>query len=218
VTANAGIVDLPSGGQRLIALLALHARPLQRMFVAGTLWPDAPEDKARGRLRSALWRLHQPGLALVDSRGAQLGLSSLARVDVTELLTVAHRLGAGQPVEDLEGLPARFELELLPDWYDDWLIEWRERWRQVRLHALECLARRLVNAGAYHQAVEAGLAAVRAEPLRESAHRAVIQVHIAEGNHVEAVRQYQRYRDLLESELGIDPSPLMAALMGGRIG
>jgi DNA-binding SARP family transcriptional activator len=54
---------------------------------------------------------------------------------------------------------------------------------------------------------------VAAEPLRESGHRALIAVHLAEGNPGEALRQYAVFRKLLAEELGLAPSALMEALM-----
>jgi DNA-binding SARP family transcriptional activator len=56
---------------------------------------------------------------------------------------------------------------------------------------------------------------VAAEPLRESAHRALIGAHLAEGNPGEALRQYQLFRGLLGRELGIEPSPRIRALLAG---
>ncbi|HEY6203669.1 MAG TPA: bacterial transcriptional activator domain-containing protein [Candidatus Limnocylindria bacterium] len=79
--------------------------------------------------------------------------------------------------------------ELLADWCDEWVLLERERLRQLRLHALEVLTQRLVTVGRYADAMEVALAALRSEPLRESAHRAVISVHLAEGNRSEALRQ-----------------------------
>jgi DNA-binding SARP family transcriptional activator len=61
--------------------------------------------------------------------------------------------------------------------------------------------------------VQVGLAATAAEPLRESAHRLLIQVHLAEGNVAEAVRQYELYRGLLATELGIEPSLAIKRLL-----
>jgi hypothetical protein len=57
------------------------------------------------------------------------------------------------------------------------------------------------------------LVAVRAEPLRESANRVVAQVHLLEGNRLEALRQFKRYEELLEHELGAEPSPEFGALV-----
>jgi hypothetical protein len=76
-----------------------------------------------------------------------------------------------------------------------------EDWRQLRLHALEALAGRL-----------AASAAVRAEPLRESAHAALIQVHLAEDNQSEALREFTRYRTPLHAELGLEPTPRLCRL------
>ena len=96
--------------------------------------------------------------------------------------------------------------DVLPDWYDDWIVIQRERFRQARLHALR-LRRTLVHRGRYESAIDVGLAAVAGEPLRESAHRAVILVHLAEGNRSEALRQYELCRRLLKEQLGLEPSP-----------
>ena len=60
--------------------------------------------------------------------------------------------------------------DVLPDWYDDWIDTERERF-QIRLHALERLCERLTVERRFGEALQAGLAALRTEPLRESAHR-----------------------------------------------
>jgi DNA-binding SARP family transcriptional activator len=103
--------------------------------------------------------------------------------------------------------------DLLPGWYDDWVLFERERLRQLRLHALETLALALAAEGRFAAAVEAGLAAIRTEPLRESAHRVVVRVHLAEGNLTEALRQYELCRRLFRAELGLEPSALLTDLV-----
>ena len=103
--------------------------------------------------------------------------------------------------------------DLLPDWYDDWVLIERERLRQLRLHALESLAIRRLDAGRYGEAAVAALAAVSIEPLRESAQRVLIRIHLAEGNVGEAVRQYRLYRNLLSDEMGLYPSEQIETLL-----
>jgi len=214
-------VDLPLSAQRLIAFLALHNRPLQRGFVAGNLWIDSSEERAAANLRSALWRLHRHGRQLVETRGGRLTLSAHVRVDLHDLTDRAHKVldaAAGEPEQ--AGEPGSyFDLslsgELLPDWYEDWILVERERFRQLRMHALESLCEQLAAAGKHAHAIEAGLAAVAAEPLRESAHRALIRCHLAEGNPAEAVRQYRRYEQVLHEELGTNPSSQMLDLVAG---
>jgi DNA-binding SARP family transcriptional activator len=54
---------------------------------------------------------------------------------------------------------------------------------------------------------------VGAEPLRESAHRTVIRVHLAEGNFGEAARAYDAFRTMLADELGVAPTRQMSDLV-----
>ncbi|WP_086663427.1 bacterial transcriptional activator domain-containing protein [Lentzea kentuckyensis] len=49
--------------------------------------------------------------------------------------------------------------------------------------------------------------------MRESAHRTLVEPHLADGNPAQAVRQYQSYRELLRAQLGLEPSPHIHDLM-----
>jgi DNA-binding SARP family transcriptional activator len=210
-------VSLPAGVQRLVAFLGLHRRPLRRVFVAATLWMDADDERAMASLRSALWRLNRPDLGIVDVLGPEIALAKHIRVDHREALDRGRDLvdlsrGTVSP-EWNELLPDLYVNDVLPDWYEEWAVLERERFRQVRLHVLERMCERLTDAGFYALAVLAGLAAVEAEPLRESAHRVVMRAYAAEGNAGEAIRQYRSCRDLLARELGVEPSPQMERLL-----
>ena len=208
------LVGLPVSAQRLLAFLALHERPLLRPYVAGTLWIDASDDRAGASLRSSLWRLNRSGHRLVDATSTRLGLAPGIDVDVRSSLALARRLLDGTaPAEELDSAEASLNGEVLPDWYDDWLVFERERFRQLSLHALEVLSDRLLAAGRLGGALGAALAAVRGEPLRESAHRALIRVHLAEGNRAEALRQRELCRGLLRERLGAEPSPQLDELL-----
>jgi DNA-binding SARP family transcriptional activator len=112
-------------------------------------------------------------------------------------------------------LEPRFCCELLPGWYDEWVLVERERYRQLNLHALESLCEHLTAARRYGVAVLAGLAAIDREPLRESAHRALMKVHLAEGNVGEAIRRYRLYETIAARDLGVAPSTMMRSLLGG---
>ena len=207
LTVDSEPVVLRPAVQRLIALLALESRPVPRHYAARQLWPDLPENRALGNLRSALWRLRRQTFELVHADGGQLRLAPTVLADVPAVIDAARRL-VNPNAECLEAdlNTTRFRGELLPDWYDDWLILERERLRQLCLHALEAIANRLVQAGRHAEAVDAALLVISAEPLRESAHRALIRAHLAEGNRDEAARQYNKYRNILSQELDSVPS------------
>src|SRR2546422_2912628 len=82
---------LPLSGQRVVAFLALHDRPLQRVYVAGSLWLDAPEERANARLRTALWRLRQPHCRVVEATSTHLSLAPDVAVDVRTAAASARR-------------------------------------------------------------------------------------------------------------------------------
>jgi DNA-binding SARP family transcriptional activator len=207
--------DLPRGVERLVAHLCLSGQPL-RSAIAGRLWPDVPEEHAQGSLRQTLWLLHKVAPGLVEVSGRSLALADGVRVDVRELGDWAQRLrDPACGLDDVVVPDAGLGGELLPGWYDDWVLLERERLRQLRMHALEDVAVRLMAAGRYGDALQSALAAVRAEPLRESAHRTVVRVHLAEGNVVEALRAYEQFRTMLADDLGVQPSSQFSRLVEG---
>ncbi|HUZ20717.1 MAG TPA: BTAD domain-containing putative transcriptional regulator [Acidimicrobiales bacterium] len=209
-------VPLVQGAQRLVALLALHGKWLRRSYVAGTLWGDASEEHANGSLRSALWRLRASALHVVDSAHDELRLAPAVEVDVHRAATVARGILAGAFGEDTtEMAEPRLWEELLPGWYEDWILLERERHRQLTLLALEALSEHCTDVGRSDAAVLAALAAVEREPLRESAHRALVRAHLADGNVAEAIRRFRIYEQLAQHDLGVDPSPKMTALLEG---
>ena len=104
--------------------------------------------------------------------------------------------------------------DLLPDWDEDWILFERERLHQLRVHAIEALSRRFIAAGRYAEAVDAGLAAVAADALRESAHRVLIEAFLGEGNIADARRQFNHFRAVLWESLRLRPSPSLAVLVG----
>jgi DNA-binding SARP family transcriptional activator len=207
--------ELPPSAQRLIAHLCLSGQPM-RDVIAGNLWPEVPGERAYGSLRTTLWRLHKIMPGLVEVSGARLSLADGVRVDVRELDEWARRVrDPACDLEDIEIPEVGLRGELLPGWYDDWVLLERERLHQLRLHALELVADRLTAAGRYGDALEAAYAAACGEPLRESAHRTVIRIHVAEGNIAEALRVYENFRSMIADELGVQPSREMVRLVCG---
>ncbi|AUY53139.1 BTAD domain-containing putative transcriptional regulator [Streptomyces sp. CB01881] len=206
---------LPLNSQRLIALLALRVSTT-RGQAGGILWPEAPERQAGGRLRTTLWRVRSTGPAIVERRGGQLSLAAGVDVDVRTWLRSARRALDGQgPAGPLDARTVPLVGDLLPGWYEDWVLVERERLRQLQLHALEEVSAQLLGQGRHAAALEAALSVLHLDPIRESAHRAVIAVHLAEGNLGEARRQSEACRAILLRELGVGPSPLLRALLDG---
>jgi DNA-binding SARP family transcriptional activator len=214
LTCDGRQICVPRSAQRLLAFLALHRHPLRRAHVAGSLWLDSPEERAYASLRSALWRLQAVGADVIEVRGGQLGLAPSVRVDYREAACLSRMVLDGRAV-DLQAVAdwATLAGELLPDWDEDWVIVEREHHRQMSLQAMEALSERFLTAGTLPQALEVALAVFAREPLRETAHRLMIRVHLADGNSFEAIRQYHLYERLTLTRIGIPPSAQMRELV-----
>jgi len=205
-------IHLPLQSRRVLGLLAVDGAALPRATIAGRLWSECTISSASSKLRNALWHIRRVDAAAVMSHGEALSLGEGLRVDLDEARACAHQLRQ-DPIRRAGGEVDLLSRDLLPDWDEDWLTIERERLKQVRMHALERLSASLRHDGLYAEAIEAALAAVIIEPLRESAQTALVDAHLGEGNVSEAIRQYEAYRVVLRDELGIEPSERLRSLV-----
>ena len=212
VTTGGHSLSLQPAVQRLVALIALSRNGLRRDAAAYRLWPDTSEKRAKANLRSTLWRLGKAEAAILESHEGRLVLAEGVWVDTRDGVRELTRgrldddIHADLPFQDLES-------GLLPDWYDEWIENERERLRQLVLGVLEARATRALQRGDYRDAIHTGLSAVSLEPLRESARRIVIEAHLAQGNQIEARREYRRYCTSLDHHGGLAPSRAITAMM-----
>ncbi|MGF1597634.1 MAG: BTAD domain-containing putative transcriptional regulator [Acidimicrobiales bacterium] len=217
LTVAGGPVDMTPAAQRLLAFVALTPRGADRTFTAFQLWPEHSEHRAKANLRSALWRLGKAPAELVSATKSHLRLSERVWVDVRHGLADMAATGMTSILDT--ALPFdTLDHDLLPDWYDDWLTIERERLRQLRLGSLEEGARLALGQDRPAVAVQLALTAVAVDPLRESAHRLVIDAHLANGNRLDARRQFDAYRSMVVSRLGCEPSAELADLIERALG
>ena len=215
-------VEVPLQAQRVLGYLAVVQPVQSRSVLAGRLWGDVPQERAMATLRNALWRVRKSGAPVIRTSRDNVSVAPEVWIDLAHARRFVAALESGQPTVPDPQLIDMLDSDVLVGWEDDWLQVERERLRQLRIHALESLADLLVRDGRYAQAIQAALAAVRAEPLRETAQAALIGAYLSEGNTCEAVRQLESFRRLLADELGLSPSPrvesLLCAAGGRRIG
>lgn len=198
-------VPLGIDARRLVAYLAVHPRAQERVALAADLWPGVAAEAGLRLLDEAAAAVDVPGL--LAGTADTLALHADVQVDLAAAMALVRALPglpADEPV-DTDLLRA----DILPGWTAGWIAIERERFRQLRLHALEERSLRLTAAGRYADAVAMARRAVAAGPSRESARRALIEAHLAEGDIAAAVAQYDEYQELLRSSVG---GPLPAGL------
>ncbi|MCW2762981.1 MAG: hypothetical protein JWR85_3182 [Marmoricola sp.] len=208
-------VPMPRNAQRVLGFLAVTGVEQFRDTVAAHLWPAAVPERAMSNLRTAVWRVRQADPRIIQARRDSIGLSAEVEIDYEVITSQARGIIAELPVDDqtITGAARLLEADLLPGWDEEWLLLDRERHRQLRIHALERLSELLTSRGLYGRAIDVACAAVRVEPLHESAHAALIAAHMAEGNRTEAIRHFRAYARLLDEEAGLEPSPRLTALL-----
>ncbi|GAA4751815.1 hypothetical protein GCM10023350_41370 [Nocardioides endophyticus] len=199
-------VELGHREERLIALLGLSGRS-SRLHVAGVLWSESTDARALASLRRAVLQTQERSPGLLQADRLTIGLGPDVDVDVDEVRRAAAATEgalaegeAGALVRQLVGE------ELLPDWYEDWVLHEREGLEQLRVKALERIARHALEAGDLALTVDAAHAATDIDPLLESAGELAIRAHLDRGDLGSARREFDRYRDAVRDELGAPPS------------
>ncbi len=199
----------------LLAYLALNPRRREsRERLAALLWGDKVDDSARRSLRQCIAGLRK---ALDDAAGAILLKDSdplvfddaAFEVDARDF----ERLAAAGTREALEQAVALYRGDLLDglslhaDGFESWVAPQRAVLRQRAADAWVALMTLQAAEGDAGAAMDAARRVIELDPLREEAHRLLMQGLVESGRRGEAVRQYQSLVELLHRELEIDIEP-----------
>jgi DNA-binding SARP family transcriptional activator/TolB-like protein len=206
----------------LLAYLAVHAGQRHpRDKLAGFLWGDHSDVQARANLRKAISRLRQAlpgparGLVDLDAGGLMVPVGALP-VDVARFETLALE---GTP-ESLEGAARLHRGPFLEgigecgESFDEWLMAERQRLDETLRQVLGRLLDHYLATGAVDRAIQIALRVLALDPLEEAVHRTLMRLYLQQDRLGAALEQYQRCRELLARELGVEPSPDTEALRG----
>ncbi len=207
--------------QALTKLLALEPRhSLHREAIYELLWPGFGGAAAVNNLRQTLHQVRREvarrGLAsdVIVTSGESVALAPGVVTDLETLLALAERARVTRTDAALyDAALAAFGGELLPgDRFEPWTEPHRQRARSVHQKLLVERAS-LAESSAEADVAEACLQrALDAEPTDEAAQRALIGLHQRAGNRARALQQYERCREVLETELGVEPAAETRAL------
>lgn len=197
-------------------LLTYRDRPHTRDLLAGTFWPDLPDNVARRRLTQALWQIRRAlsphPVLLTEGDTVQVNPDLPLWLDVQEFgELVDWEIGkSGQPSTNLPALEQAVNLyqgEFLAGYYDDWALVEQERLHEGFLDTLERLVAEYKSRGDYRAALTYARRLAGEDPWREEAHREVMRLCHVLGRDAEALKQYDICRQILADELGVEPSP-----------
>jgi WD40 repeat protein/DNA-binding SARP family transcriptional activator len=222
---DAGSGPIPLGGPRQRAVLAHLLIRANEIVPADTLveeiWGEEPPEKARGgvqayvsHLRKALGhgriQSHAPGYRLrVDPAELDVARFDALVRDAKKALRVDPNLAVGT----LDDALALWRGPALADLADQAsLLAEAARLDELRLQAQEDRIDALLASGAPARAIGGLEVLLARHPLRERLWSLLMLALYREGRQGEALQAYQRVRELLAEELGIDPSPALQML------
>ncbi|MCL6539585.1 MAG: AAA family ATPase [Roseiflexus sp.] len=217
--------------QRLLAILAAtRGRVIAAGRLCEWLWPDSDSASASVNLRSAisnLRRVLEPEAdrasrryILTRSGGYAWNRESGAWIDVDEFLTLTESLAGGQTTGSMEQGEADLERAITlyrGDFLEDeqelaWAAMERERLRARYLDALRRVAEIKLDRGDPMAAAALASRGIAIAPLAEPLWRILMLAQARSGDTAGALQSYERYRHLLDHELGAAPSPQTQAL------
>ena len=214
-------IDIPTRkAQAVLAYLALQpGKALSRDKLASLLWSDRGDKQAHGSLRQALTVLRKALDAiepppLVIDRGSVAIEPAAVEVDAVAF----DRLVAGSTSGDLEAATALYQGDLLDGFvvrdpvFEEWLDGERARLHELMTRALTKLLDQKVTNGAGDEAITLGQRLLTFDRLHEPAHRTLMRLYAARGQRDAALQQYEKCRELLDRELGVEPEAETEAL------
>ncbi len=220
-------VPLPRGKERtLLAVLLLHAGQVVSVdYLTQALWDSSPPRTAAATLKNYVKRLRMALGEAGRSRICTLSPGYAIRIEPGELditrfqgLTEAAKVAAAAGAWDLAAGHAREALVLwrgepLAD-IDSELLAAREvpRLAELWLHAAEARIDADLHLGRHADVIGELIQLSAAHPHRERLHALLMLALYRAGRQADALAAYQRVRDLLNDELGVEPGAILKSL------
>lgn len=221
----------------LLIYLALEAeRPQRRAMLAEMFWPEQPDRVGRHNLSQALFNLRQaigdqtaqPSFLLITRDTVQFNSASDHSVDAATFSTLiaacsAHRhrrlqncaMCADRLTTALDlyrgDFLAQFSLADSTS-FEEWSLLKREQFGQAVFEALTTLATYYEARGDYGQARALAQRQLTLDPWREIAYRQLMRVLALDGQRTAALAAYERCRQVLADQLGVEPEAETTAL------
>ncbi len=189
----------------LLAFLALEGETA-RSSLTTLFWSDNTEEAARRNLRRELYRLREAGLRdYLEASSDNLRLVGSTDVAQFEALIGEGRLEPAILLYQNE-LLAGLRLENAPE-FETWLELRRDGLAAMLRKAQLEQAEHLETRGDWHGALGLHQKVLKSDQLQERQHHEVMRLHYLLGQREAALSQFEQCKQMLHSELGLEPLP-----------
>ena len=216
-------ITITRESQALLAYLLLQRqRNHSREVLADLFWGEHSQQKARGSLNTALWKLKKAlepegipaGTYLKNSHAGEVGFNKDSQYwldveifegGINQILIRPFEAVEESQLADLNQVLGLYQGDLLEGIYDNWALRERERLRALYLKSLIYLLQFYSFHKAFEKAIAYGQQILDLDPLREEIHREMMKLYLRNGQRALAVQQYEICRLTLDKELGVAP-------------
>ncbi len=203
----------------------------RRDALAEMFWPEKPEGFGRNSLKQALATIKkalddrdsQEPYLLANNQEVYFNAGSPYEVDVLDFenltsIVDSHSHKSADTCDPcaklLEKAVEIYQDDFLAGFYlpdcqafDEWVIVKREKYKRIVAEAIRSLISYHEGKEDIQKACELAGRLVALEPWSESSHRILIRLLAACGKRSAALKQYHACAQILESELGVSPTP-----------
>lgn len=200
VSLDGEVVHLNLKDAALVALAALEPQ-ISVARAAAMLWPEADRRGSLNNLRQRLFRLKRAVRMAFFEHGETLKLHTNIKTDcLCDLSQLAHDVHAADG--DVLG---DFDYSGVGESLVVWVESKRDAWRSLRNTRLHEFASTLSQRREHEAAIRYAQHLAHLDPLSESAHRLLMEVHYMRGDRAAAIAAYERCEALLRRELHVAP-------------
>jgi DNA-binding SARP family transcriptional activator len=194
--------------------------PVPRDEVLATFWPDKPQARAVANLYQSLYLLRRAlgvDVVVLEDQECRLAPGLALRYDAADFeeqarAALALRRNETRRAGALHAAASLYNGEFLVDLPAEWALQRQRTLSELYQRVLTEYADELLYLTRYEDAREVLARALAAEPLRDDVHSRMMLCLAAIGRRYEVVAHYQRYRETLRAELGLDPPAEVRAL------
>jgi DNA-binding SARP family transcriptional activator len=209
-----------SARPRELFLYLIDRVPVARDKVLAAFWPDMPPARAVANLYQSLYLLRRAlgiDVVVLEEQECRLAPSLELRYDAALFeaqarTALAYRRNETRRVGALAAAAALYGGDFLADLPAEWAVQRQHDLSALHQRVLTEYADELLHLTRYEEARQVLTRALAAEPYRDDVHGMMLMCLAAIGRRYEVVAHYQRYRETLRNDLGLDPPAEVRAL------
>lgn len=201
--------------QALLYYLAATQRAHTRFALAGLFWGEYSDSQSRTNLSKCLSDLRRllDDHVIITRQTVAFDVMSQYSLDLDEIRNLSEEPATSQEVESWIRAAERYRGDFLEGFYvrdapefEEWMLLERSHYRRKVLRAWEVVANWEVRQGDLTAAIAHYQRALALEPTNEVYHRQVMRLLAQSGQRTTALTQFEKCRQVLEHELGVEPS------------